>query len=728
LKKTEHILGIVAASMFLVGTLLRIMHLPASGMLHAVSVLIFNFGYFPLQLIRGYRMVSSLLDRSYLVYRFITLFIVMFGFVFKIQHWPGAGLLLLLGTYLIPLFIVFYFYMRIKGKGIIPFRWSDLIITVVAYMIYFYVTRTMVSPNVVDGYVVLEEQYSELNTGLIKANQLIYSGLDSATVSGNEELLQSIRELREISTEMHHITDSLKAGFISSFYSNPLGDDFDLSTANRSLLASPVESHFYFMESTRGAQYKFAIRKYMKEVKQIQQRHHLPATVISTGFDLDDFTNRWGETYTWEARMFNYAPLASVFTNLSWIKQVVLLTERGTQSQLTSLLTQAEMFRVLEDVATMESKHAMELKENEILRIRQQKELQRIRLEKSETELSQRNTVTATALAGIVFVLILLTISSRAYLLKQKDNKILGRQKDEISGKNKELSMRNEEIMAQRDEIEAQRDEIEAQRNMVFKQKEEMVLTHNEISSSIDYAMRLQDAILPGPTLLEKHFSGHLIFYRPKQKVSGDFYWWTQLGDSLVIAVADCTGHGVPGAFMSLLGASLLKEIVNREGISNPGRILDRLREEVIAALNQKGATGEQKDGMDMAVISINPGSLKCKYAGANNPLYLLRRSKLSIYRPSPMPISHYEEMHPFETIDIQLEANDQLYLFSDGYVDQFGGKNRKKFKYKAFRQVITEHADLSMSRQQQVFSDTIREWQSNNEQTDDMVIVGIRI
>jgi len=327
-----------------------------------------------------------------------------------------------------------------------------------------------------------------------------------------------------------------------------------------------------------------------------------------------------------------------------------------------------------------------------------------------------------------VFVLILLTITTRAYVLKQKDNKKLARQKDEISGKNTELSMRNEEIMAQRDEIEAQRDEIEVQRNMVFRQKEEIELTHNEISSSIDYAMRLQDAILPSPALLEEHFSGHLILYRPKQKVSGDFYWWTRSGSSLIIAVADCTGHGVPGAFMSLLGASLLKEIVNREGNTQPGRILDRMREEVIGALNQQGVTGEQKDGMDMAVINIDSGTHKCQYAGANNPLYLLRRSKLNIYRPNLMPISYYEEMQPFETVDIQLEANDQLYLFSDGYADQFGGEQRKKFKYKAFRQVIADHADLSMSRQQQVLSDRIREWQGKNEQTDDMVIIGIRI
>ncbi len=131
---------------------------------------------------------------------------------------------------------------------------------------------------------------------------------------------------------------------------------------------------------------------------------------------------------------------------------------------------------------------------------------------------------------------------------------------------------------------------------------------------------------------------------------------------------------------------------------------------------------------MDMALVSIDPLSLLCQYSGANSALYLLRRGKIKIYQPDPMPLSYYQEMKSFKTQKIQLEVGDQLYLFSDGYADQFGGDKRKKFKYSRFRDLITEHADLSMPRQQQVLSDTIREWQGKEEQIDDMVIVGIRI
>jgi serine phosphatase RsbU (regulator of sigma subunit) len=704
------------------------MHWPASGIMHLVSFLFFNFGYLPLQLIRERRNVSSLLDRSYLIFRFITLFMVMLSFVFKIQHWPGAGLLLIITKYLIPLYLAFYFYLRIKGRSKLPFQWNDLILAILAYMIHFYVTRTMVSPNVVDGYVILEEEYNRTNAGHTAANQLIYSSLDSAAASGNAELLESIRKLRKISDEIHVMNDTLKSGFISSFYTLPIGEGFDLATANRSLLASTSEGNIYFLASTRGSVLKSALSGYMKEIGHIQQRHHLPANLIGTGFDLEDITDPWGTTLSWEEYMFERTPIASVLTSLSWIEHVILLTERGTQNQLYRRLTKEETYRMLEGLITSESRFAMEQKEDEILRMGQQKELQRIQLEKSVSDLNQRNTLMAMAFAGIVFVLVLLTISTRAYMLKQKDNKKLALQKDEISGKNVELSMRNEEIMAQRDEIEAQRDEIEAQRDLVFNQKEEIEHTHNEISASIDYAMRLQDAMLPGTGLLENKFDDHLVYFRPKQKVSGDFYWWAESGTTVLVAVADCTGHGVPGAFMSLLGTSLLKEVVIKDGITQPGAILDRLREQVIDALNQKGAMDEQKDGMDLALVAIDTDTLKCEYAGANNPLYLVREGQLEEYKPDSMPLSHYANMDPFSTQEIQLNKGDQLYLFSDGYADQFGGKKRKKFKYKAFKQLILEHSSSPMQEQRLILQETMRTWQGKNEQIDDMVIVGIRI
>jgi len=728
MKRTERILGILAVVLFAVGILFKIMHWPGSAIIHASSALLFILAYLPLQLIRESREADSGLVKFYLIFRFLTAFLVIFAFLFKIQHWPGAGLLLFFGNFFIPLFILLYFYVRIKGKGAIPFHWNDLFIAVIAYLIHLFVTRSMVSPQVVDGYVVLEEQYRKMNAGLETANQMIYSSLDSASDSRDQELMASVLRLHALCTDFKQSNEALKSDFIASFYPHPLGEDFDLLTAELSLLSSVSESNAFFIDQGRGKSLRSDLEHYLEEIGQIHQKHHLPASLIGTGFDLEDFTDRYGNTQTWEEHLFKYVPVAAVITTLSWLDQVVLLIERGTLNQLGLLIMDEEGVRVLEAMATGESKLAIQLKENEILRIRQQRELQRIQLDRSQTELAQRNTVTALALAGIVFVMILLIISTRAYILKQKDNQLLARQKEEISGKNEALNQRNDEILAQRDEIEAQRDEIEAQRDLVSQQKEEIEHTHREISASIDYAMRLQDAMLPGTGLLQKHFADHLVLFRPKQKVSGDFYWWAEVENAVVIAVADCTGHGVPGAFMSLLGASLLKEVVVKEGMTEPGSILDRIREEVIVSLGQKGDMGEQKDGMDLALVSIQTDSLQCSFAGANNPLYLVREGRLKEYKGDLMPLSHYQRMVPFTTLDLQLEKGDQLYLFSDGYADQFGGEHRKKFKYKAFQQLITKYTAASMQEQNKVLHETILKWQGDYEQIDDMVVVGIKI
>ena len=185
MKKTENILGILAVSLFVLGVLFRFMHWPGGNLVLGLSMLIFNLGYFPLWLIRDFRKAGSSLEKVYLVFRFLTLFIALFGFVFKIQHWPGAGLLLVLSTYFIPLFIVFYFYLRIRGRGALPFRWSDLILTILAYLVYIFVTGNQVSTSIVNGYVMLEEQYSKFNAGIQAANKLIYTSMDSAVAAGN---------------------------------------------------------------------------------------------------------------------------------------------------------------------------------------------------------------------------------------------------------------------------------------------------------------------------------------------------------------------------------------------------------------------------------------------------------------------------------------------------------------------------------------------------------------
>jgi len=281
---------------------------------------------------------------------------------------------------------------------------------------------------------------------------------------------------------------------------------------------------------------------------------------------------------------------------------------------------------------------------------------------------------------------------------------------------------------------------IQIKNKKLIQQKEEIEEIHHEISESINYATRLQDAILPEENILEKYLSEHFLLFKPKDKVSGDFYWWANVKNHTIITAADCTGHGVPGAFMSMLGTSFLREIVQKEYITHTGVILHKLRKEIIKALKQKGEVGEQKDGMDMAIISINHETNMVQFSGAYNPLYILSSKELislkplevlgNFYeiKPDKMPIAIYDKMDSFTSHEIQLEKGDQLFMFSDGYADQFGGPKGKKFKYKPFKRLLSDNKDKPMSEQKELLNSAFEAWRGDLEQVDDVVVVGVKI
>ena len=242
---------------------------------------------------------------------------------------------------------------------------------------------------------------------------------------------------------------------------------------------------------------------------------------------------------------------------------------------------------------------------------------QKFDLEKEQIINDKRTAQRNFVVVGLVLLLGLLFFVARSYRIKKKSNQFLIKQKAVIQEQNEELNQQNEEISAQRDEISHQKDKIEE--------------IHREVSQSIDYAKRLQFAILSSEEVLRSLVDDYFVLFHPKDKVSGDFYWWTNIEGHTVITVADCTGHGVPGAFMSMLGVSFLREIVMKEYITHPGVILRRLRKEIIKALDQKGKEGEQKDGMDMAIISLDHETNTVQFSGANNPLYLITNEELQI-------------------------------------------------------------------------------------------------
>jgi ligand-binding sensor domain-containing protein/serine phosphatase RsbU (regulator of sigma subunit) len=281
-------------------------------------------------------------------------------------------------------------------------------------------------------------------------------------------------------------------------------------------------------------------------------------------------------------------------------------------------------------------------------------------------------------------------------------------------------------------EVVEQKDEIERQRDVVTSQKK-------EITDSINYAERIQQAVLPDDSILGEVFSDYFIILRPKDIVSGDFYWMTVKNDMIVFTAADCTGHGVPGAFMSMLGVSFLNKIVNESGITEPSAILNSLRENVISALKQTGSTEDAKDGMDMALCSVDLNRNKLWFAGANNPLYFIRKEDGQLNflekKGDMMPVGVYSNMSDFICHEIDIRKGDTIYLFSDGYMDQFGGPDGRKFMKSRFRQMLLDHQESTMAIQKEVFNRTLDEWinfpgenQHRSGQVDDIILIGIRV
>ncbi len=287
---------------------------------------------------------------------------------------------------------------------------------------------------------------------------------------------------------------------------------------------------------------------------------------------------------------------------------------------------------------------------------------------------------------------------------------------------NIKLEEKNRVITNQRDEIEKQRDSIASQRDQIAEQ-------NKLIWDSIHYAQRIQRALLPDDHNFGEVLEHFFIIYRPKDVVSGDFYWESKSGSEVIVVAADCTGHGVPGALMSMLGVTFLNDIVNTRKITRPSEILDKLREEVINAFHQQGgANTEIQDGMDIAVCNIDQESSTIQFAGANNPLIIIRESEVFQYKGDRMPVAISDRMMNFNNHTIELQENDLVYIFSDGYIDQFGGENNKKFMRKRLVNLLMEIREEPMKRQKDILVRTFDEWKGNYEQTDDVVMIGLRI
>ena len=249
-----------------------------------------------------------------------------------------------------------------------------------------------------------------------------------------------------------------------------------------------------------------------------------------------------------------------------------------------------------------------------------------------------------------------------------------------------------------------------------------------EITDSIQYASRIQSALLPEKEELEKHLPSYFILNKPRNIVSGDYYWLAHKDKKVVVAIADCTGHGVPGAFMSILGLAFLNEVLNQTESISANSILNQLRSHVIKSLHQTGKADEARDGMEMALCVVDFNKKRLQYSGAFRPLYLIRDKELVEFKGDSMPIGIYsEDDKSFNNKELILNENDIIYMFTDGYIDQLGGPNRKTFKSKQFKQLLIDIHQKPLNEQKALLEKEYQAWRRDIEQIDDIMVMGIR-
>ncbi len=439
-------------------------------------------------------------------------------------------------------------------------------------------------------------------------------------------------------------------------------------------------------------------------------------------------------------------------------EQKRLLSEIGTNSkkielQKEKLKTQSEELTVKEN-QLINTQHDIELQQNLIAN-------QLDKIEKQQSNLDSLNENVEIKHEELVAQQAELEKESKHLLEIQKEYKKI---EDALKSKELLVGLQGQTINAQGNEIVTKSDKIEEQKSIIWlsilfllivsvlgimayrsyrlknaanilisEQKAEIegqhdVLEeqHREITDSINYAKRIQDAIMPPLSLVHQHIPNSFILYQPKDIIAGDFYWMESVGDHVILAAADCTGHGVPGAMVSVVCHNAMNRAVREFGLIEPNKILDKTRDIVVETFEE--GQEDVRDGMDIALCTFDFKSNSLLFSGANNGLYLIRDEELIQYKPDKQPIGKYDDAKPFTHEKIELKKDDVIYTFSDGYADQFGGVKGKKFMYKKFRDLLLSIHKKPMDEQHKILIDSFENWRGNLEQVDDVCVIGLRV
>jgi serine phosphatase RsbU (regulator of sigma subunit) len=511
-----------------------------------------------------------------------------------------------------------------------------------------------------------------------------------------------------------------------------------LKLNKKNIASQTIEGNLY---NTLGSayymigDYKKSVKNYEKEL-DIIEKSELDAIIMKANYNIatiyEILKNDKAEDYFLKSLVLAqkiksddvilkiYEQLAVIYSKKDYEKSVYYFIKYFDAKNVQTKQKNEILASQYDEILTQKKDiNILEVNEKELIKDTTQKSLEIISLDElnrlQQTDIKQKGTIIRqgriiifVSVSISILILFFLGLFYRLFIRVKKLNLILNQKNGEINKHMTEIKNKNKEITAKSEILTQQK---------------------KEITDSIVYASLIQKAILPSPEIISEHFVEHFILYRPCKIVSGDFYWFRQIKNLLFVVAADCTGHGVPGAFMSMLGISLLNDIVNRSNVNHPHETLNELRKRIKKSLHQTGQSGERQDGMDIAFCMIDLETNTVEYSGAYNPFYLVRNNELIEFKANRMPIGVYpKDDQDFVTTTINLQPNDKFYIFSDGYVSQFGGMNGKKFKTTQFREILIRHYDKSMTSQKELLEEALDGWQGEMDQVDDILVIGINI
>lgn len=454
--------------------------------------------------------------------------------------------------------------------------------------------------------------------------------------------------------------------------------------------------------------------------KYESDNYYLP-TIVNLGGELTEVGSFIeGSKYLLEAEKLatdnnNYTLLIDIYLKLAnnFNKRNDFLKESVYLRKLTAAKDSLFVENKSKAIADVQIKYQTEKVETENEVLQQQTQIKDLEISNRDIELTQSKTIRYALFGGVFILLVFGGFTYKRYKVSQVQKKIIEEQKDVVELKSK------------------------------------------EITDSINYAKRIQDAILPSSAELNKHLHNGFVLYLPKDIVAGDFYWMEVLNDSILLAAADCTGHGVPGAMVSVVCNSALNRAVGEFKLTEPAQILDKVRELVIETFEQSGEDVGVRDGMDISLTKLYHKTetvRNIEWSGANNPLWIIRPTAYSTlnaeppfhekivhqvrndhyelieYKPNKQPIGSHFKQDPFKNHKVELQKDDVIYLFTDGYADQFGGEKGKKMMYKPFKELLLSIQDKTMDEQKIVLEQFFMDWKGNLEQVDDVCIIGVRV